>query len=129
MMINKKLQDLKPSATLSIKAKATELKNQGVPIINLSAGEPDLDTPDHIKKAAYDALLAGKTRYEPVAGVPALRKALAKKLSSENGIKAESSEIIVTNGGKQALHEVFECCIEKGDEVIIPSPYLSLIHI
>jgi aspartate aminotransferase len=120
---NYRIGQIKPSETLAVKAKAAELKKQGRSIIDFSAGEPDIDTPDHIKDAAVQALKAGYTKYVNVSGIPELREALSEKLNKENGIKADPSTVIVTNGGKQAIHAFFDVILEKGDEVIIPAPY------
>lgn len=117
------LRSIKPSATLAVKAKATELKAQGRSIVDLSAGEPDVDTPQHIKDAAIAALKAGKTKYTAVPGIPELRTAIAQKFTEENGIKTDPDDVVITNGGKQALYECFQAVIEPGDEVVIPAPY------
>jgi aspartate aminotransferase len=121
--INERVKQLKPSATLAVKAQATELKKSGRAIIDLSAGEPDIDTPDHIKTACEQALREGKTKYGPVPGQPELRTAIAEKLVRENGLKGDMQSVIVTNGGKQAIAEMFDVTLEPGDEVIIPAPY------
>lgn len=121
--LNERMGKLKPSATLAVKAKATELKRAGVEIIDLSTGEPDVDTPEHIKEAARAALKAGKTKYTAAPGLVELREAVAHKLSEENGLTTSADSVIITNGGKQALHEVFEVTLSEGDEVIIPAPF------
>ena len=120
---NYRIRQIKPSETLAVKAKAAELKKQGRSIIDFSAGEPDIDTPDHIKEGAIQALKNGHTKYVAVSGILELREALSEKLNNENGIKADPASIIVTNGGKQAIHSFFDVILEKGDEVIIPAPY------
>ncbi len=120
---NKKASRLKPSETLAVKARANELKAQGLNIIDFSTGEPDIDTPQHIKDAAEKALRDGKTKYTEVAGIKELRDAIASKLLRENGIKTDASGVIVTNGGKQALEALFEVILEAGDEVVVPAPY------
>jgi aspartate aminotransferase len=114
---------LQPSLTLAITAKARQLRAEGVDVCSLSAGEPDFDTPAFIRHAAAAALEAGHTRYGPVAGEPALREAIAAKLSRENGIPTSSSQVLVTNGGKQALYNLFQVLLDPGDEVLLPSPY------
>ncbi len=121
--VNSKMQALKPSATLAVKAKANELKAQGRKIIDLSTGEPDMDTPDHIKDAAKKALDEGKTKYTAAPGIPELRSAVAEKLQTENALSCEAENVIICNGGKQAIHELFMVTLEPGDEVVIPSPY------
>lgn len=120
---NKLIKQLKPSATLAIKAKSLELKAQGKDIVSLSAGEPDFDTPDHIKAGAIKAMEAGKTKYTAVPGIPELRSAIAKKISKENSIPCEANNVIVSNGGKQAIYEALQVCLEPGDEVLVVSPY------
>ena len=99
------------------------MRQAGLDICSFSAGEPDFDTPTHIKAAAQRALMGGKTKYGPVAGEPALRAAIAAKLGQQNGLSYESEHIIVTNGGKFALYNLFQVLLEPGDEVIIPAPY------
>jgi aspartate aminotransferase len=121
--VNHKLSGVKPSATLAVAAKAQALKAAGKSIVNLSAGEPDIDTPDHIKEACITALKAGYTKYAPVPGIPELREALAYKLKTENKINCTRDQVIVTNGGKQALYQCFQAVLEPGDEVLLPAPY------
>ena len=116
-------RDLKPSLTLAITAKARQLRSEGRDICSLSAGEPDFDTPAFIRQAASKALEAGHTRYGPVAGEPALRAAIAAKLSEENGVPTRSEQVLVTNGGKQALYNLFQVLLDPGDEVLVPAPY------
>jgi aspartate aminotransferase len=113
---------LQPSLTLAIAAKAKQLRAEGRNICSLSAGEPDFDTPPFIRQAAAAALEAGHTRYGPVAGEPALRAAIAAKLKDDNGIAAAPEQVLVTNGGKQALFNLFQVLLNPGDEVLIPSP-------
>lgn len=112
-----------PSMTLAISARAKAMKAEGLPVCSFSAGEPDFDTPDHIKAAAKAALDAGKTRYGPAAGEPALRQAIAQKLQQDNGLCYGPENVIVTNGGKHSLYGLMMALIEPGDEVIIPAPY------
>jgi len=116
-------RDLQPSLTLAITARARQLRSEGRDICSLSAGEPDFDTPAFIRQAAIDALESGHTRYGPVAGEPALRDAIAAKLSSENGLPTSREQVLVTNGGKQALYNLFQVLLDPGDEVVVPSPY------
>ncbi|MEI7666149.1 MAG: pyridoxal phosphate-dependent aminotransferase [Synechococcaceae cyanobacterium ELA263] len=116
-------QQLQPSLTLAITAKARQLRAEGRNICSLSAGEPDFDTPAFIRQAASEALEAGHTRYGPVAGEPALREAIAAKLCSENGLLASADQVLITNGGKQALYNLFQVLLNPGDELLLPSPY------
>jgi len=112
-----------PSMTLAISAKAKAMKTDGLDVCSFSAGEPDFDTPDHIKTAAKVALDQGKTRYGPAAGEPALRQAIAHKLKSDNGLSYGPENVIVTNGGKHSLYGLIMALIQPEDEVIIPAPY------
>ena len=113
---------LQPSLTLAIAAKAKQLRADGRNICSLSAGEPDFDTPPFIRAAAAAALEAGHTRYGPVSGEPALRSAIACKLREENGVSATADQVLVTNGGKQALFNLFQVLLNPGDGVVIPTP-------
>jgi aspartate aminotransferase len=112
-----------PSPTLAITAKANQMKADGIDVVAFGAGEPDFDTPDHIKQAAVDALAKGFTKYTPSAGIPALKKAIVEKLERENGLTYGPSNVIVSCGGKHSLYNVFQALCEAGDEVIIPAPY------
>ena len=114
---------LKPSLTLAIAAQAKALKSAGRDICSLSAGEPDFDTPDFIVEATRKALRDGITRYGPAAGEPELRAAVAEKLSSTNGIATTSEQILITNGGKQAIYNLFQVLLNPGDQVLLPAPY------
>jgi len=116
-------QQLQPSLTLAITAKARQLRSEGRNVCSLSAGEPDFDTPAFIRAAAAQALEAGHTRYGPVAGEPALREAIAAKLCGENGIPTRADAVLITNGGKQALYNLFQVLLNPGDELLLPSPY------
>lgn len=118
-----KIQNLAESATLAISALASDLKAQGRDILSFSTGEPDFDTPQVIKDAAILALRDGFTKYTPVAGIALLRKAIANKLERENCLSYDPSEIIVSNGAKQSLFNIFQALMNEGDEVIIPVPY------
>lgn len=111
------------SATLEMTNKSRELKAQGIDIIALSIGEPDFNTPESAKHAAIEAINNNDTHYPPVPGTPALRKAIAEKLRRDNGLNYEEAEIIISNGAKQAITNVFLAILNKGDEVIIPAPY------
>ena len=112
-----------PSLTLAISAKAKAMKEQGIDLCSFSAGEPDFDTPAHIKEAAKKALDLGKTKYGPVVGEPLLREAIAAKLNRDNNLNYNAENIIVTNGGKHSLFNLMVALIEPDDEVIIPAPY------
>jgi aspartate aminotransferase len=114
---------LTPSSTLAITAKAKELKEQGVDVIGLGAGEPDFNTPQHILDAAVQSMKEGHTKYTPSAGLPALKKAIIGKLEKDQGLTYNSNEIIVANGAKHALYTLFQVLLNEGDEVIIPTPY------
>lgn len=121
--VSKKVAGIAPSLTLAISAKANELKAAGERVINFGVGEPDFNTPDHIIQAAKDALDAGYTKYVAAAGLPALKKAICKKLKNDNNLDYEPSQIVVSNGGKHALFNALYAIIEEGDEVIIPVPF------
>ncbi|WP_449418787.1 pyridoxal phosphate-dependent aminotransferase [Phormidium nigroviride] len=115
--------EVPPSLTLAIAAKAKAMKAQGIDVCSFSAGEPDFDTPDRIKAAAKLALDSGLTKYGPAAGEPKLREAIARKLREDNHLSYQAENIIVTNGGKHSLYNLMMALIDRGDEVIIPSPY------
>ncbi len=115
--------NLKPSPTLAVDAKAKALKAQGADIINLSAGEPDFDTPEHIKEAAIKAIKEGFTKYTPVAGIAELRQAIIDKLKRDYHIDYTLEQVVVSTGGKQGLYNCFQAIIDPGHEVIIPVPY------
>ena len=112
-----------PSLTLAIAAKAKAMKAQGIDVCSFSTGEPDFDTPQHIKDGAKLALEQGKTKYGPASGEPSLREAIAKKLRNDNQLNYTAENVIVTNGGKHSLFNLMLAFIEGGDEVIIPAPY------
>jgi aspartate aminotransferase len=123
MKLASRISQITPSLTLAIDAQAKAMKAQGVDICSFSAGEPDFETPAHIKAAAIKALEMGKTRYGPVAGEPALRAAIAEKLQVDNQLNFAPENIVVTNGGKQSLYNLMMALLNPGDEVIIPAPY------
>lgn len=118
-----RVQQIKPSATLAISARTNELIASGKDIINLSVGEPDFDTPEHIKQAAVKALAEGFTKYTPIDGIPALKKAIAAKFAKENNLNYETHEIMVSCGAKQVLYNLTQVLLEKGTEAIVPVPY------
>lgn len=117
------LSRIKPSATIVITQKARDLKAQGRDVISLSVGEPDFDTPDHIKEAAIAAIRRGETKYTPVSGIVPLREAIARKFKRENGLDYKPSQTIVGTGGKQVIYNALLATLNPGDEVIIPAPY------
>ncbi|WP_038058629.1 aspartate/prephenate aminotransferase [Thermus amyloliquefaciens] len=121
--LSQKVKAMKPSATVAVNARALELRRQGVDLVALTAGEPDFDTPEHVKEAARRALAQGKTKYAPPAGIPELREALAEKFRRENGLFVTPEQTIVTVGGKQALFNLFQAILDPGDEVIVLAPY------
>jgi aspartate aminotransferase len=123
MKLASRVGQIPPSITLAITAKGKAMKAEGIDVCSFSAGEPDFDTPAHIKLAAQKALEEGKTRYGPAAGEPQLRSAIARKLKTENQLDYPAEQIVVTNGGKHSLFNLMLALIETGDEVIIPSPY------
>ncbi|ADY73752.1 Aspartate transaminase [Desulfurobacterium thermolithotrophum DSM 11699] len=123
MKLSKRVLNMSPSPTMAITAKAKEMRAKGIDVIGFGAGEPDFDTPCHVKEAAKRAIDEGFTKYTPPAGIPELRKAVADKLKKENNIDYDPSEIVITDGAKQALFALMLSVIEKGDEVIIPAPY------
>lgn len=121
--LSKRVQQLTPSPTLAIAAKAKALKEAGQDVIGLGAGEPDFNTPDHILQAAIEAMNKGETKYTSSAGILPLRKAIAKKFAQENGLNYNDQQISVTVGAKQALYNLFQVLLDEGDEVIIQAPY------
>jgi aspartate aminotransferase len=123
MKLAARVSQVKPSLTLAIAAKAKAMKAEGIDVCSFSAGEPDFDTPAHIKAAAAKALEEGKTKYGPAAGEPKLREAIAQKLKTDNGLDYKAENVIVTNGGKHSLYNLMVALIDPGDEVIIPAPY------
>ncbi|MFN6561317.1 MAG: pyridoxal phosphate-dependent aminotransferase [Nostoc sp. ChiSLP01] len=123
MKLAARVSQVTPSLTLAIAAKAKAMKAEGIDVCSFSAGEPDFDTPAHIKAAAAKALDEGKTKYGAAAGEPKLREAIARKLKTDNGLDYKSENVIVTNGGKHSLYNLIVALIDPGDEVIIPAPY------
>ncbi|MCH5312368.1 MAG: pyridoxal phosphate-dependent aminotransferase [Prevotella sp.] len=121
--LSDRLQRLAPSATLAMSQKSSEMKAQGIDVINMSVGEPDFNTPDHIKEAAKKAVDDNYSRYSPVPGYPDLRKAIVDKLKNENGLDYTINEILVSNGAKQSVCNAVMALVNDGEEVIIPAPY------
>lgn len=123
MKLSQRIQRVKPSPTLAIDTKAKQMKAEGIDVVGFGAGEPDFDTPEHIKQAAIDALHAGKTKYTPVGGVNELKDAIIQKLKRDNQLDYSRDEILVSCGGKHSLYNIAQALLEAGDEVLIPSPY------
>ena len=121
--LSDRLNRLAPSATLAMSQKSSEMKAQGIDVINMSVGEPDFNTPDNIKQAAKKAIDENYSRYSPVPGYPDLRKAIVAKLKNENGLEYTINEVIVGTGGKQCVCNAVLALVNPGDEVIIPAPY------
>ena len=121
--LSARLTALSPSETLAMSQKSQELKAQGIDVINLSVGEPDFNTPNHIKEAAKKAIEDNFSFYSPVPGYPALRKAIVEKLKRENGLEYDVNQIVCSNGAKQSVCNALMCIVGAGDEVIIPAPY------
>jgi aspartate aminotransferase len=114
---------LEPSATLAMAARASALAASGIDVIDLSVGEPDFPTPEHICRAAEAAIRAGRTKYTPAAGIPDLRKAVAADYSRRSGLAVTPAQVVVSSGAKHALHNAFTALVDPGDEVIVPAPY------
>jgi aspartate aminotransferase len=121
--ISQRAASLSPSLTLAIDAKAKQMKAEGLDVVGFGAGEPDFDTPQHIKDAAAQALAPGFTKYTPSSGIPELRQAIADKFARENGLKYKPSQVIVSCGGKHSCYNVIIATCQAGDEVLIPAPY------
>jgi len=122
-MLSNRIQKVKPSATITISAKAMELRANGIDVISLSAGEPDFDTPEHIKIAAIEAINKGQTKYTQVDGTPELKDAIINKFSRDNNLHYQRENIIASTGAKQTLYNLFQSVLEADDEVVIISPY------
>ncbi|MEQ9886600.1 pyridoxal phosphate-dependent aminotransferase [Pectobacterium zantedeschiae] len=122
-MLSHTLDRIKPSASNAASQRARDMKAQGKDVIALSSGEPDFDTPEHIKQAAWQALQNGETKYPPIAGIPALREAVVNKFRVDNQLEYHSKQIIVSNGAKQIISNALMATLNPGDEVIIPAPY------
>lgn len=123
VQLSDRLNRLAPSATLAMSQKSSEMKAQGVDVINMSVGEPDFNTPDHIKEAAKQAIDDNYSRYSPVPGYADLRKAIVAKLKRENNLDYTINEVLVSNGAKQSVCNTVMALVNPGDEVIIPAPY------
>lgn len=123
LTLSKKAGMVTPSSTLAITAKAKEMKAEGIDVVGFGAGEPDFNTPDNINQAAIQAIHEGHTKYTPASGTVELKKAICKKFKEFNGLTYETNQIVVSNGGKHSLTNIFSAIINPGDEVIIPAPY------
>ncbi|MBN1255112.1 MAG: pyridoxal phosphate-dependent aminotransferase [Deltaproteobacteria bacterium] len=123
MKLSKRAHMIKPSPTLAITAKASAMRAQGIDVISFSAGEPDFDTPQHIKAAAITALQEGFTKYTPAGGIDELKQAICAKLQQDNNVQYQKENILVSCGGKHSFYNVIQALIDEGDEVIIPAPY------
>ena len=121
--LSNRVQNVKPSPTLAVAARAAELKAQGRNIVGLGTGEPDFDTPEHIKEAAIAAIKRGDTKYTPVGGTPQLKDAIIEKFKRDNGLSYNRKQILVSSGGKQGFFNLCQALLNPGDEVIIPAPY------
>ncbi|HEX8833431.1 MAG TPA: pyridoxal phosphate-dependent aminotransferase [Abditibacteriaceae bacterium] len=122
-MLSERINRIQPSPTLAISAKAKAMRAAGEDVISFDVGEPDFDTPEHIKEACIKALRDGDTRYTAAAGTPAFREAICRKLQRENRLQYAPEEIVVSSGGKHSLYNIFQTILNPGDEVIIPAPY------
>jgi len=123
MKIAKRVSDISESVTLEITSKAKKMAREGIDVVNFAAGEPDFDTPAHIKEAAVKAINEGFTKYTPSSGMQELRDAISRKFKKDNGLDYPPSQIVVSNGAKHSLNNIFQAICETGDEVIIPAPY------
>jgi len=123
MKVSKRARSVPASATMAVTSRAKQLKAEGIDVINFGAGEPDFDTPEFIKSAAIDAIMAGKTKYTATAGITELRTVICEKLKKENGITYSPEQIIVNIGAKHSIYESIQAVLDPGDEVILPAPY------
>ncbi len=121
--LSERARSIKPSITLAISAKAKAMKAEGLDVLNFSAGEPDFDTPDSIKQAAFTAIEEGFTKYTAAGGIPEVKSAIIAKYRGEQNMSYDPAQVLVSNGGKHALHNIFQAVLDPGDEVVIPSPY------
>ena len=122
-ILTKRAKSISPSPTLAITAKAKAMQAEGIDIIGFGAGEPDFDTPEHIKQAAVKALSEGFTKYTPTAGIPQLKKAICERFKKDSGLEYDPSQVIVSCGAKHSIYNIIQVMCEAGDDVIIPSPY------
>lgn len=122
-MLSRRALQITPSPTLTIDAKAKQMRSEGIDVIGFGAGEPDFDTPRHIKEAALEAINSNFTKYTPASGIPELKEAICKKLLLDHGLEYQPQQIVVSNGAKHSLFNIFAGLLNEGDEVIIPAPY------
>lgn len=123
IILAERIQHIKPSPTLAVAAKAAQMQAEGLDVVGLGTGEPDFDTPQHIKDAAVAAIAAGFTKYTAVDGIPELKQAIKEKFKRDNGLDYQLNQILVSVGGKQSIYNLCQAFIEEGDEVLIPAPY------
>jgi aspartate aminotransferase len=123
MKISSRIKNISPSLTLAVTAKARKMKAEGVDIIGFGSGEPDFDTPSHIKDAAIKSIQQGFTKYTPTSGIDELKRVICEKFSADNNLRYEPSDIVVSCGAKHSIYNIIQAACDKGDEVIIPSPY------
>ncbi|MBI3991417.1 MAG: aminotransferase class I/II-fold pyridoxal phosphate-dependent enzyme, partial [Candidatus Omnitrophica bacterium] len=123
MELAERIKSVAPSATLTITSKAKKMKAEGIDVVSFGAGEPDFDTPEHIKQAAIEAIKSGFTKYTPTTGIPELKEAICEKFKKDNNISYEPSQIVISCGAKHSIYNVVQVLCQKGDEVIVPSPY------
>lgn len=123
LTLSRKAAQVKPSSTLAITAKAKELKAEGIDVVGFGAGEPDFNTPENINEAAIAAIKSGFTKYTPASGIAELKKAVSRKFEAFNGLHYGTDQIVISNGGKHSLTNIFQAIMNPGDEVIIPAPY------
>jgi len=123
MLLSERIRGIKPSATLALNAKALAMRAEGIDVVSFGVGEPDFDTPEHIRDAAIRAIEEGFTRYTAVGGIPELKDAIIEKFRRDNDLAYEPEEIIVSCGGKHVLYNIAQAFVNPGDEVIIPAPY------
>lgn len=123
LTLSRKAAQVKPSSTLAITAKAKELKAEGIDVVGFGAGEPDFNTPENINEAAIAAIKSGFTKYTPASGIAELKKAVSRKFEEFNGLHYGTDQIVISNGGKHSLTNIFQAIMNPGDEVIIPAPY------
>ena len=129
MKFSDRILQVKPSPTLEVNALANALKAKGIDVIGFGTGEPDFDTPEHIKQAAIRAIENGKTKYTPSGGIPELKKAVIEKFKRDNNLEYKPSEVIINSGGKHSFYNLMQVILNKGDEVIIPAPSWVSHHI